>query len=182
MAVPTIGQSIETYKRSPLAQEQGFALILAIAMLAILSILGAIALSTTDTELKVTSNYQDYRQTFFSAARAAEYATNREMLMGMAGSVNLVTADAGVHKERIDAGGGGVLQSGLVTDLGPSDLPAKMKTAYGSDFGANLYHVSVDSRSAAAAVGNQSEVRIDATIVRLFKNEDDTIFRTSGGG
>ncbi|MFA5516404.1 MAG: pilus assembly PilX N-terminal domain-containing protein [Desulfuromonadales bacterium] len=164
-----------------LGNEKGFALILAIAMLAILSILGAVALTTSSTEFRITGNYQKDKQTFYAGDRAVEYATNREMLITMGSSVNLMVDDSEAHKNRINAGGGGNLVSGLVTDLGPSDLPAKLKGAYGSDFGANLYHITVETEDATASV-NKSRVGIDTTIVRLFKNDDDSIFRTTGAG
>jgi type IV pilus assembly protein PilX len=170
--------------RTPVGNEKGFALILAVAMLAILSILGAIALTTTSTEFRVTGNYQNAKQTFYASDRAVEYATNRNLLMSMVSDVDLLTADGGVHQTRIEAGGGGELLSGTITDLGPSDLPTKLAGAYGTDFGANLYHVSVSVRSDATAlpVEQRSQVRIDAEIVRLFKNDDDSIFRTTGSG
>lgn len=54
--------------------QRGVALILALVMLTILSILGALALSTTDTEIGISSNYQTSKYAFFAAQRAVEYA------------------------------------------------------------------------------------------------------------
>jgi hypothetical protein len=48
---------------------------------------------------------------------------------------------------------------------------------YGSEFGANFYHVEVEATASGTAKSH-----VNASIVRLFKSDDDTIFRTSGGG
>lgn len=161
--------------------QKGFALVLALSMLVILSILSVILMSTGTTELGITGNYQSSNQAFYAVERAVEYATSRNILLNMAvgGSVDLMNAP---HKANIDAGhtvasGGGVLTEGMVYDVGPGDLPAELAANYGTDFGANYYRVS-----ATAEGPNNSEVQVESSIVRLFKNDDDTIFRTSGGG
>jgi len=65
----------ERLGRQPaLGNERGMALILTLSMLAILSILGAFALSTTDTELGVTANFRGGRESFMAAERILEYA------------------------------------------------------------------------------------------------------------
>jgi hypothetical protein len=158
--------------------ERGFALVLAIAMLAILSLLGLTVLLSSDTEMKVTGNYQVAKQTFWVADRAVEYATSRGILMALDGStLDLLT---GGHKELIEAGGGGVLTAGTVTDLGPGTLPTKIADAYGSDFGVNYYQVSVTAQQNSNP--NSAAVQIDASIVRVFKNDDESIFITKGEG
>ena len=68
--------------------------------------------------------------------------------------------------------------SGTVTDIGPRSLPPHLAALHGSEFGANLYHVNVKATSATL----NKTTHVDAAIVRLFKMDDDQIFRTSGGG
>lgn len=160
--------------------ERGAALIMAIIMLVILSVLGSVVLMSSDSEMKVSGNYQAAKQTFWVADRAVEYATSRNMLMTMGTEVNLMTADDGVHKERIEAAGGGILTQGRIRDLGAGDLPAALAGAYGSDFGANYYQVSTTAQQTADA--NSPAKRIETTIVRIFKNDDESIFITTGGG
>lgn len=166
--------------------QRGAALILAIIMLVVLSLLGSVALISSDTEMKVTGNYQVAKQTFWVADRAVEYATSRDMLMTMGTSVNLVTADGGVHKTRIEAAGGGFLTEGSIQDLGAGALPTSLAGSYGSDFGANYYQVSVTARQrpdvGSPPTNTSAAVRIDSTILRIFKNEDENIFVTTGGG
>lgn len=168
--------------KRPVGNEHGAALIMAIIMLVILSVLGSVVLMSSDSEMKVTGNYQVAKQTFWVADRAVEYATSRDMLMSMgAGAVvNLVTADAGVHKTRIEAAGGGILTEGSIRDRGVGGMPTALAGAYGSDFGANYYQVSTTAQQTSDA--NSPAVRIDTTIVRIFKNDDESIFITTGGG
>lgn len=168
---------------SPVGNERGAALIMAIVMLVILSVLGSVVLMSSDTELKISRNYQGSKQTFWVADRAVEYATSREILMALdGGEINL---NSGVHKTRIedlrdDGVRDGVLTSGVVRDLGIGSLPASAAGAYGSDFGANYYQVSVTARQSADP--NAAAVNIDASIVRIFKNDDESIYMTDGEG
>jgi len=182
MPVALNRSKIETTKStcSVVGNERGAALILAIVMLVILSILGSVVLMSSGTEMKVSGNYQVAKQTFWVADRAVEYATSRNILMTMGSEVNLMTANSGVHKTRIEAAGGGILTAGVVRDLGPGDLPAKIAEAYGTDFGANFYQVSVTAKQKDEP--NAAEVHIDTSIVRIFKIDDESIFITTGGG
>ena len=52
--------------------EKGFALILALSMLAIMSILGAFALMTSTTEVQISGNYSAGQQAFVAADRPLE--------------------------------------------------------------------------------------------------------------
>lgn len=179
--------------RRSLANERGMALIMAIVMLVILSILGSVVLMSSDSEIKISGNYQATKQTFWVADRAVEYATGRDMLMSMGSEVDLVPSvckptepgynpsDAAcVHKNRIEAAGGGVLESGRIRDLGVGDIPTALSGAYGSDFSVNYYQVSTTARQDTQP--NAPAVRIETTIVRIFKNDDENIFVTTGGG
>lgn len=165
---------------SVVGNERGAALILAIVMLVILSILGSVVLMSSGTEMKISGNYQVAKQTFWVADRAVEYAISRDILMNMGSEVNLVTADAGVHKTRIEAAEGGILTAGVIRDLGAGDLPAKIAEKYSTDFGANFYQVSVTTKQKDEP--NAAEVRIDTAIVRIFKSEGESVFYTDGEG
>jgi Tfp pilus assembly protein PilX len=60
--------------------EKGIALVLALIMLALLSILGAYALSTSSTELFIAGNYRNTELAFTSADAGAEYGLNQVRL------------------------------------------------------------------------------------------------------
>ena len=172
-------------------RQNGMALILAIGFLAILSILGAVVLQVATRDLQGSSEISPRQVTFNAADRAVEYAMNSDILSNLPThlSIDLVTADAvtsdgvslGVtHKELLESigsGSSGTLVSGLITDVGIRNLPPALAALHGSDFGANLYHVSVKTTEPRGGI-----THVDSGIVRLFKSDDETIFRTTGGG
>jgi hypothetical protein len=168
--------------------QKGMALILAIGFLAVLSILGAVVMKVSTSGMKASGMVVPKQKAFYVADRAVEYALNRDMiyyLNPMAGTstANLVTGTVTTgetHKVIIEIGEPNIsLESGLVEDLGESSLPPYLSSVHGSDFGANLYHVKV---KAVAYKGTPAEAdsHIDAAIVRLYKKDDDQIFRTTG--
>lgn len=164
--------------------ERGIALILAIGMLAVLSILGAVVLTVATRDLGGSATFVPGRNAFYAADRAVEYSMNRDIIISLipGETIDLMTEDAvsapgTKHHEIIDQAGSGSLISGTVTDLGPNDLPPSIAALFGSEFGANFYHVEVEAEAPGGA-----ETKVNASIVRLFKSDDDTIFRTSGGG
>jgi len=168
--------------------ERGIALILAIGFLAILSILGAVVLQVATRDLEGSATYMPGRQAFYVADRAVEYSMNRDIIVSLTpgNTVDLTVDDAVTpgsltHEQIIEASAVGELVSGTVTDLGPRDLPPSVAELFGSDFGANMYHVQVQA-TAPAAGGSVTTSHVNASIVRLYKSDDDTIFRTSGGG
>jgi hypothetical protein len=169
-------------------RQQGMALILAIGFLAILSILGAIVLNVSTQDLSGTTTSLPNQRSLYAADRSVEYAMNRDIIMNLAqnGIIDLMNDEvklangsgAGVnHKVVIDSTVPGTLLAGTVTDVGPRNLPPHLAAIHGSEFGANLYHVNVKTTAPLA-----KETHVDASIVRLFKLDDDQIYRTSGGG
>ena len=188
-------------------RQKGMALIMAIVFLAILSILGAVVMRVSlrgfeDSEMRTYT--QSDQQALYAADRTVEYSMNRDLIINLAqsGTANLAidsdgdgVADPGsseivkqasgassgvTHKSVIDSSGPGELVSGTVTDIGPRSLPAAMAAIHGSEFGANLYHISVETKAGTGVL--ERSTHVDASIVRLFKMDDDQIFRTSGGG
>lgn len=161
-----------------LKDERGMALVLAIAMLLILTILGAVSWNASNRQIGSAGELQSNYQAFFAAQRGIEYALNRDVLMSMSGSVDLATND---HKPIIDAGnsvavGRGEIQAGEIVDAGPGEVPLRLRARYGSDFGANYYFISVEARGPRGATEE-----VETQVVRLFKHDDDSIYRTDGG-
>ncbi|MCK4508333.1 MAG: pilus assembly PilX N-terminal domain-containing protein [Desulfuromonadales bacterium] len=160
-------------------RQNGMALILAIGFLAVLSILGAVVLRVSTQDLKATASLEPRRQAFYVADRAVEYAMNRDIIYSLTSGGEVVLADGGTHQATIERDGVGTLTAGTVTFIPSEDLamPDQLAELHGNDFGVVLYHVNVKAKAALGATAN-----IDASIVRLFKKDDDQIFRTSGGG
>ncbi|MCM2265567.1 MAG: hypothetical protein NDI73_10300 [Desulfuromonadales bacterium] len=169
-------------------RESGMALIIAIGFLAILSIIGAVVLDVATRDLAGSGTLTPVRKAFYTADRAVEYSMNREILTNISPSgaaINLMTGTTSggiVHKAIINSVNvaDGQLISGFVTDLGAKSLPSSMASYFGSEFGANVYHVSAEAKAGPSS--REQKINVDASIVRLFKLDDDTIFRTSGGG
>jgi Tfp pilus assembly protein PilX len=181
--------------------ERGIALVVAIGCLLVLSILGAVVMTVANRGLEETRSFSPMRRSFYAVDQAVEYSMNGDLIynLSMSGTISLVnpastatTADDALdylardrngaslgvsHEQVIEKTSGSNLLSGQVTDLGPQGLPASLAGRYTSDFGANLYHVTAE---AVAPAGDAQ--RVDASIVRLYKLEDDVIFRTTGGG
>jgi hypothetical protein len=169
---------------------------MAISFLVILSILGAVVMRVSTEGLKASSATIPSQRALYAADRTVEYAMNRDIIINLvvSGAINLAdntevkdangTNVAGVyHNTIIDGSGDGSIISGTVTDKGPRTLPPHMAAMHGSEFGANLYHVNAKTTSSNASPGSfDRETHVDASIVRLFKMDDDQIFRTSGGG
>lgn len=155
---------------APLANQRGTALVLALAMLALMTILGSLLISTTTTEVMISGNYQSSQQAFHAADRAMEYAQAR--VLGTADDIDLYAGTDPAdptntpHREFIQAG-----LSGL--DTNPENDPAKNRARFaysappppgsGSDaalFQARYYIVSV---TGANPVGAPNAARSDLT-------------------
>lgn len=182
-------------------RQKGMALILAIGFLAVLSILGAIVMRVSTEGLKASGDTVPNQRALYAADRSVEYAMNRDIIINLAvsGWIDLANNTdplfyvkesngspvSGIyHSTVINNSGQGSIISGTVTDKGPRSLPPHMAAMHGSEFGANLYHVNVKTTSSnSSTVGAfDKTTHVDASIVRLFKMDDDQIFRTSGGG
>jgi len=175
-------------------RQNGIALILAIVFLAILSILGAVVMNVSLRGLEDSTSRtytQSDQQALYAADRAVEYSMNRDLIINLSQTVPEYLAtdfvkqanglSSGVtHKSVIDASGPGELVSGTVDDVGPRSMPPAMAALHGSEFGANMYHVSVETKAGSGRL--ERTTHVDASIMRLFKMDDDQIFRTSGGG
>jgi hypothetical protein len=173
--------------------QNGIALILAIGFLAVLSILGAVILNISTEDLKRSAVTRPDQESLYAADRAVEYAMNRDIIINLAqyNAVNLVdhvvklanglpASGNPTHGSVISGSGPGQIVSGTVTDIGPRTLPPAMAAIHGSEFGANLYHVNVETKAGSGVL--EKTTHVDASIMRLFKLDDDQIFRTSAGG
>ncbi|MDO3376791.1 pilus assembly PilX N-terminal domain-containing protein [Geoalkalibacter halelectricus] len=164
-----------------LTDQSGMALVLAVGMLLILTVLGAVVWTATNRQIDSAGFQQANQQAFFATQRALEYAVTRDILLNLTAgqSVDLTSS---AHKANINAGnsktsGGGEILAGEIFDDGPGEMPLRLRARYGSDFGANYYFISV---SAEGPRGSREDV--ETQVVRLFKHDDDSLFITTGGG
>lgn len=149
--------------QKPVRNQDGIALILAISMLAIMSVLGMMALSTTDTELNLSGNFRTSQMAFFSAQRAVEYAmTDGDIFNDIgAGSISLGNDP---HKTNIAAGTG----FGIDTDATNTvtyQMTGMLPPGSGSDptyFESRYYLIDVTGQGP-----NNSEARVETQIGRI---------------
>jgi Tfp pilus assembly protein PilX len=178
--------------------QEGFALILTMSMLIILSVLGILVLTATNTDLAITTNYRSASDAFSAAERAVEYAANPDILfqtgdthLGLVdGSDNLVTdetvagltvADRWAHLQDTASGTeltkSTDLSINVINNLGPSELPVTLRNKFGDEFAGNYYRINVEARAR-----NNSRARIETEKVRIFKKSDDSVFVTTSEG
>ncbi len=165
--------------------ERGMALIMAIGFLALLSILGAVVIQNATQDLSSAARQQPEQTAFYAVDRAVEYSMTRGLILSMPvnGEVNLMTGIVTGSVTHADVIGtaDSALTDGKVYDIGPNDMPASAAELFGEDFGANYYHV--EAKVVTPPTGTPvATSNANASIVRLYKRDDDTIFRTSRGG
>lgn len=95
-----------------LKNERGSALIIALLLLAIMSILGTVLMSTATTEIQLSGNYHNTQESFYTADRAIEYsmqsASGGSDVVDLYNDQNNSIASPTLHRNLIDLG-----QSGL---------------------------------------------------------------------
>ena len=97
-----------------LANDRGIALIIAISLLAIMSVLGSMLLNSSTSEIQLSGNYRNKQEAFYAANRTVEYSMAAVANGG--GTVDLNTgkdADNVLFRDRIAIG-----PSGLSEDAG----------------------------------------------------------------
>lgn len=137
--------------------EKGFALILALSMLAIMSILGAYALMTSTTEVQISGNYSAGLQAFSAAERTMEVGA---ALIRNVGSVNI---DDPVNPNHTLINDLRIGTSGPVpgTALEPNNIVQLLRSGpapgFGTDFQGNYYAIS--AVGAVFGAGNNPRIR-----------------------
>ncbi len=106
--------------------ERGMALIVAIVLLAVMSLMGATLMSLSTSEIQLTSNYRDSRQAFYAADRATEYAIKAAATSSSDVDLYNDTDSGGtLHRSYIKDGKSGLDPSGdnLVSYIGTGTPP-----------------------------------------------------------
>lgn len=75
--------------RRLLRDQKGMALILTLVLLAVMSILGAMAISNSTSELGISSNFRSAQESFYGAERAVEYAMTDWSIYNSIGTGNV---------------------------------------------------------------------------------------------
>jgi len=178
---------------SILNQQKGTALIIAIGMLAVLSILGTVVLTTSTRDLGLSGGVLPARQTFYTADRAVEYAMNPELLLTIKSdsdprSIDLTTAPAEFedftitptkkHIDIIESFGVGTLNFGRVTrgdDVSSerlNEIHEDEPESVGAGLDAAYYRIEISTTA-----NSSGEARIDVMAIA-----EKTIMPFGGGG
>lgn len=174
--------------------ERGFALVLTMSMLIILSVLGILVLDATNTDLAITSNYRSSSDAFSAAERAVEYATNEDILFSTE-DTHLAWFEDGTFKSGETVAGfdiedrWGHLQDtvngtelvrsadpdvNVVKNLGAGELPVRLRSKFGNEFAGYYYCVNIATQGR-----KQSRAAIETQKVRIFKKSDNSLTTTS---
>ncbi|SHJ34999.1 PilX N-terminal [Malonomonas rubra DSM 5091] len=105
---------------TPLVQNQrGSILIIAMLLLAIMSVLGTVLMSTSTTEIQISGNYRNKQESFYVADRALEYsmrsASDFSGTVDLYNDQNTSLATPTLHRNLIELGNGGLEASTITT-------------------------------------------------------------------
>jgi len=103
-------------KMPDLGNQRGMALITAIALIAIMSVLGAVLMNTSTSEIQLSGNFRNMMESFYAADRGVEYAYQNATLSG--GTVDLyngLDADGNLHRDQIALGNDSGLEPSAIT-------------------------------------------------------------------
>jgi len=157
-----VKRNLATHVFSAVGNERGIALILALIMLAIMSLLGALAMTTTDSELAITTNVRAANDAFLAADRASEFAMSNGAVISAVGSGSLdldaYASDLVSGKGRLDTD-----EDNTITFLSAGALPIGVEydPTY---FEGRSYSIDVHG----AVEGHPAISRIQTQFVRVF--------------
>jgi hypothetical protein len=157
--------------------ERGVALVLALVMLALLTILGVWAIDTASSDLAIAGNFRNTQNAFYSADAALAYAANPDTLT----KAYLYTVATGSTAEWSEVISIGTVTAKIkVNYLGSGPLPTG--SIYGDDLDVNgnprfhglYFAVNTDGNAA-----NNAVAAVEAAVVQVV--EDDSIVGYGGG-
>lgn len=161
------------------AGEQGFALVLALGMIALLSLLGVLVLGLTNSEVAISGNYRTSQMAFRAAERAVTYAMGNTAITGS--TVSSTDLNGGTHPASIEMNGAGLDSNAtnVCNNLGVGELPDWLAQSYSREkFGGNFYIISVTGEGP----NGRGKARIETQHVRIFqKGDEGQLISTSGG-
>lgn len=159
--------------------ERGVALILTLSMLVIMSLLGALALDTTNTELQITSNHRVASEAFVAAELAVEYAAQKALNDRVATDLSAdMVLNAAMPDGAVLAGDG---RNNIAAYTGT--MPTAMMSGTSTDaYQGNIYRTGDHEDAEGSAAYYRVEVeatahgRSSARIEKLFVNRAGHVF------
>jgi Tfp pilus assembly protein PilX len=159
--------------------ERGIALIMALVLLALLTMLGTWALDTSSTDLKIAGNYRNAETAFSLADTAAAYAASPTMLTNACLTISACTSSIGGSTSytipSINISGN--TASGTIEFLGKGPLPIN-----GSIYDAQILGLTSSGTSQTSFSGlyfsvttvgtgpNNAKAQIETTVAQVVSN------------
>jgi len=148
--------------------ERGIALILALAMLALLTLLGAWALDVSSTDLKIAGNSRNTQNAFYAADAALGYSTNPTTLTT---AYLYIQSNGSTAKWTNPITIGDFNAKTTVAYLGSGPLPAG--TVYDADLDVNgnpKFHGLYFNVNTEGKAGNNADVVVESSVVQVVGN------------
>lgn len=163
---------------NPLGNQRGIALIMAIGLLAVMSVLAAMLLNTSMSEIQLSGNYRTQQEAFYAAERAIAYGTQRAANGDT--DVNLYTGTdaaapgAPLHRSRIDLPNVDAPLSGLdpnaANRVGFVNISAPRRgSGWSTSAQARNYLIAVTGKFPVAAA-NGSRISLQKQIAKMVPN------------
>lgn len=152
-----------------LGNQRGMVLIVVLAMLLLFSILGATVLTNSTSELRVTGNYRNQQQAFFTADGALEQGQISTAIYGIipavgstwSGTITYTAAGAVTITQNAAATAGAVNTAQVVVEnIGSGPPPPG--SGFDETFQANLYDLEVTGFGP-----DNTEIEISSSIARM---------------
>jgi type IV pilus assembly PilX-like protein len=148
--------------------ERGVALIIALVMLVLLTILGAWVLNSASTDIHISGNYRNNQQAFYAGDAAINYLTNANTLTTAYSSMSVTNYSYPVPPLTVSI----VSQaSGTVEFLRSGPLP--LGTAYDADVDYNgnpKFHGLYFNVQSSGTGMNNAQVVVEAGVVQVVGN------------
>jgi hypothetical protein len=148
--------------------ERGMALVLALVMLVLLTMLGAWALGTSSTDLKIAGNSRNTQNAFYSADAALAYASNPDTLT-TAFLYTLATGSTAKWSQVISIGT--FTANATIEYLGSGPLPAG--SIYDGDLDVNgnpKFHGLYFAVNTEGKAANNADVAVESSLVQVVGN------------
>lgn len=156
------------FKRNLVRDERGMALILTLSMLTILSVLGAFALTTTNTELGVTANFRSGRESFMAADRILAYAKALVIDSGASSSVPLSGTQ---HEANLEAGDGGYnsMDDNETSEIAFVDSGSGPEVYYGKKDAGDVIGIYFRASTTGQSSTGRSKTRLESSFFAVTK-------------
>jgi len=159
--------SLEPVIKRSVGNERGMALILALVMLTLLGILGALALDTSTTDLKISGNFRSEQYAFYAGDGGVGYVSNPNTLVsvyntGKGWSANNISVDLSTRSTF----------SASVTSFlqGPIPQGGGAASIYDADIGSGGWHGVYTGITSTGASVNNAVIVIEAVVAQAVPN------------